>query len=268
MKAVATTVHACLNEIASFSLESSSPSETRDDIVNRLNAAVEALFPHFGPWLPFLAYRRGDIQDSLHKLQSAITEAQTELATAKSFVETKKTEVDGIISATKMAAAEVGVQSFTQDFDGQSTKAKEDSIKWLSASIILAIMTIISAFVFIKYLMPDANASLSLIIQITITKVVTLSVLFTATLWCSNIYKALKHQQSINSHRAHSLKTFQAFVESTNDVTVRDAILLEAAHSIFTMGATGFIDPAAESKNNSSKIVEIMKSSTSSLTSE
>ena len=49
------------------------------------------------------------------------------------------------------------------------------------------------------------------------TKIALLVLLFSATVWCSKNFRALKHQVTINKHRALSLQTFQAFVGERSD---------------------------------------------------
>ncbi|MCF6216983.1 MAG: hypothetical protein L3J58_12540 [Emcibacter sp.] len=259
MISATTAVNDIKNEIAQFDLSQGNPSDTRDQLTIQLNAAVNNLFPAYAPWLPFLAYRRGDIKDSLVNLQKAIDEAQQELRTAKEYTKNKKTEVDTIVDAAKTAAAEVGVQSFTQDFDGQATDAKDAAKKWLMASGIFAALTLLASILFISLFAPEEGSSTSTIIQISLSKIVSIGILFTATLWCGKIYKALKHQQAVNSHKAHALKTFQAFVEASNDPTIRDAVLMETTRSIFSIGASGYLEAGQNSTVSSPTVIEVIK---------
>ena len=69
----------------------------------------------------------------------------------------------------------------------------------------------------------------------------TIAVLFSATIWCGRICRDLKHQSTINQHRALSLKTFQAFVEATNDDRIKDSVLMSASRAIFGRMKTGFV---------------------------
>lgn len=99
--------------------------------------------------------------------------------------------------------------------------------------------------------------SLQEVIQYIVTKVILLSTLSFGIFWCARNYKAEKHNQTLNQHRANALMTFRAFVEGTDDVRVKDAILIQAAQAVFTPRPTGFDSPEKEAQAIS-PIVEIL----------
>ena len=74
------------------------------------------------------------------------------------------------------------------------------------------------------------------------SKAAVIAVLFTGTVWCGRIYRALIHQAAVNRHRALSLKTFQAFVRATDDPVVRDAVLMAATRTVFGSVPTGLVE--------------------------
>jgi len=86
-----------------------------------------------------------------------------------------------------------------------------------------------------------------------------LLVLLTATVWCGRIYKALKHQITVNRHRANSLKTFQAFVKAASDDATRNAVLLETTRSIFTNSPSGYLEGSDSASDTNTKVLEIVK---------
>jgi hypothetical protein len=92
------------------------------------------------------------------------------------------------------------------------------------------------------------------------SKVVILSILLTATLWCGRVYKALMHQSAMNRHRALSLQTFQAFTAAASDLQTKDAVLLEATRAIFAPCATGYVESGTASADSESRVIEIVKS--------
>ena len=91
------------------------------------------------------------------------------------------------------------------------------------------------------------------LLQYTTMKVVILGLLFTSTIWCGRMYRTNKHQQSINKHRANALRTFQAFVEATNDPAIRDAVLLETTRSIFAITPSGYLGEIDKSPDTGQK---------------
>lgn len=89
-------------------------------------------------------------------------------------------------------------------------------------------------------------------------RIIVLVVLFTATLWCGRIYKALMHQAVTNRHRALSLQTFQAFSAAASDDDTRNAVLTETTRSIFATTASGYIDSETSSESPL-KIIELSR---------
>lgn len=95
------------------------------------------------------------------------------------------------------------------------------------------------------------------LIQVVAAKLIILSVLIGAATWCGSIYKALKHQASVNRHRALSLRTLQAFAKAASDEPTKNAVLMEACRAVFVGGATGYLDGKGESDGPGLKVIEI-----------
>ena len=117
-----------------------------------------------------------------------------------------------------------------------------------------------SAIILWYFLKLDSDAKLAQIFQVTTTRLVIVGLLFTATVWCGRLYKATKHQQSVNKHRANALKTFRAFVEAASDSNMRDAVLMETTRSIFAITPSGYINESVKASDSGTRVVEIVKS--------
>lgn len=242
---------------------SGTPSQHRDEIVANLKAASEALLVATQAWIPFLAYQKGDVQRNIQNLSSAVEQAGALIDGAKKTAADGKTEVDGIVSAARDAAASVGVAHFTVDFSDKATALASEATKWLNATAGLAAASIAVAIGF--YFVPvPATATAAQLAQLLTSKLVILAVLLTATVWCGRLYRATKHQVAMNSHRANALKTFQAFVKATADEPTKNAVLLEATRSIFSVGSTGYLDGGDSGAESGSKVLEVIKNATSS----
>jgi len=169
-------------------------------------------------------------------------------------------EINKIIQAARDASASVGVAHFTADFVAEAETMESQATSWLKATSILAGLSFLTAIYFLK---ADPNLSTTAsVIQYVSSKILILALLITATLWCGNLYKAAKHQAAANKFKGNSLKTFQAFVNATDDSAVRDAILIETTRAIFSESATGYIGSDNSGTEKSTKIVEIVKNGT------
>ena len=76
------------------------------------------------------------------------------------------------------------------------------------------------------------------------------------TSWCGRMYKATKHQELTNRHRALSLKTVQAFAAAAQSSEAKEAVLLGAAKCIFEGRSTGLTTEKAEIPTTTTQIIK------------
>ena len=209
--------------------------------------------------VPYLAYRRGDIDENIRKLNEGVNKAQNIISETKEWANDRKNDVDMIVKATREAAASAGVATFTAEFESESSKLDALSIKWLRATIIFAALTVVSAVGL--YYWPEVlpQASGWDILRNIVSKTAIIAILFTGTIWCGRNYRSLIHQAAVNRHRSLSLKTFQAFVEATEDPYVKDAVLMAATRTVFANVSTGFIEQHGEDQGPGVNFVEFGK---------
>lgn len=255
-----TQVGATIQKIRDFNIESGNPTGLRDQIVGQVKTHTEHLLTTTQGWIPFLAYQKGDIQKNIEELNNAVNGAKRLLESAQVDAQTKKNEIASIVTAAREASASAGVGVFTSDFDGYAITLETDAKVWFRNTLICAIGTLGTAFLSI-FIPIDKNATNAQIFQFISSKLVVLLVLLTATVWCGRIYKALRHQITVNKHRANALKTFQAFVKASDSDATRDAVLLETTRAIFSNTPSGYLDSAdAASDVAGTKVFEVIKS--------
>lgn len=253
-----TQAGATVEKIRTFNIENGNPTGTRDQILGQVKAHAEHLLTTTQGWIPFLAYQKGDIQKNIDALNKTVTEANGILDSSKSEVKKKADEIADIVTAAREASASAGVGVFTSDFDGEAESLSKEADKWLNYTLMFAITTLVVAF-FSIYIPIDKNATNAQIFQHMTSKLVVLLVLLTATIWCGRIYKAVKHQITVNRHRANALKTFQAFVKAASDEGTRNAVLLETTRSIFSNSPSGYLETAEAASDANTKVLEIFK---------
>ncbi len=231
-----------LEGINQFSLEGGDPGSRRDNLCSSLHAQVEALHVVASPHIPYLAYRRGDVAENMEKLNQAVGDAKKILEATKISSSDKSNEIEEIIKAAREAAASTGVATFTEEFYDEASTLGARSKKWLIATAAFAALTIGAAIgsYFWPAVSPKADGWETL--RNVASKAAIIAVLFTGTIWCGRIYRALIHQATVNKHRALSLKTFQAFVKAADDPYVRDAVLMAATKTVFGSVPTGLVE--------------------------
>ncbi|MDE0510346.1 MAG: hypothetical protein OXI88_00955 [Gammaproteobacteria bacterium] len=242
-----------INDIKGFTLQGD-VEENRDDIVDNLNNQIDAFYTEAQHWIPYLAYQQGDVQRRLDELSGAVDESDKILTNAKKEAETKKSEIDNVVTAAKEASASVGVAHFSSDFMAEAEKLEKSAESWLLVTGGFTLVTLIVAYVFLHM---DEPSGLYSVIYHSTTKLIILGTLIAATVWCGKIYRALRHQVTTNKHRANAIRTFQAFSKAASDDAARDAVLMETTKAIFGLSPSGYLDQETAGSEQT-RIIELL----------
>lgn len=246
--------------IADFSLNDSD-IESKNNLCERIRYTFHLVFNEFSNYVPTLALLDLDDASINEIIQRENHAREISERTIEHFEETK-IKVDKIVAAIQELSAKAGVGNFSGEFLSQAEKLAKSSTKWLGLTVLLAIGTFVMAGVFLYF--PQVNQdSISMIVQQSISKVVMLGLLFSATIWSGKQFRALKHQESINLHRAHALKSFQAFVQAADDIATKEAVLLETTRSIFAIANSGYLANTDSVNGDNLKIIEMIRGQTS-----
>lgn len=249
-----------LEAIDDFNIEQANPPQVRDSLVTGVHQQADQFYTVATPWIPFLAYQKGDVSQNIEALTKSVQDANSIVQGAKNDIQNKHEEIEGIITKAREASAAAGAAVFTQDFLRESTTLETSASQWLKATAFLAIITAIAAGAMWYWVEPGLDNSQ--LLQKFGSKVAVLAVLFTATLWCGRIYRALMHQATTNKHRALSLQTFQAFSSAAADIQTKEAVLLETTKAIFSLSPSGYIESKGSGNEQDIRIVEFAKSPT------
>lgn len=244
-----------LDEINKFSIEQQNAPQIRESLVSRVHECADELSTVAAPWVPFLAYQKGDVAQNIERLGATVLDARNIVKQAIIETQKKSDEIDSIITKAREASASAGAAVFTSDFKNESMRQETAARPWLTAAAGFAIASLGAAI--ITWFTPLKDLDNGQIVQMVSSKLIALTILITATLWCGKMYKALMHQSVTNRHRALGLQTFQAFSAAASDEQTKNAVLLETTRSIFAQGATGFINDGGS--DGDTKIIEIAK---------
>lgn len=250
-------INKLFDAINKFTIESGSPAQQRDQFISQIQNQADSLYANASPWIPFLAYQKGDVARNVESLTSSVKEAEQLVDETKTNIERRGKEIDEIIIKAREASASAGAAVFTQDFKKESASLKETAKIWLKVTGLLGFLTLIVAA--LLWYFTESGLDQGQIWQKITTKVVVLGILVTATVWCGKIYRALMHQSAIYQHRALSIQTLQAFSAAAKDVQIKDAVVLEAAKAVFSTASTGYIESSKDGSEGSIKILEVAK---------
>jgi len=167
------------------------------------------------------------------------------------------------LEKVRRAAAEVGVSQHATHFKEAANDHARKSIYWLCATLLAAAITVgwgIATF-FIHPLgsPPNNPPTTAQVIQFSLAKLIILSSLYYALVWCARNYRAQRHNFIVNKHRQNALSTFETFVKAAqDDPETKNAVLLQATQSIFSAQPSGYIRDESESESPN-KIIEILR---------
>lgn len=226
------------------------PQSRKSDFVN--NETVDGLTTKFynllASVLRIQAYSKC-IEDQI----SDKSEAQSLVYELQQLSIEAKQKIDVISKFTQQA----GIATYANIYSSISTKEGNAAIKWLAGTISVILITIVSAFLLLTYQADESIPKFD-IIQFTVTKLVIISSLFlTISLFIKN-YRAHKHNQIVNQHRANALVTFDALVKTQKDDATRNAVLTAVTNTIFGNLSTGYNTQDSLSSDFYSKVLDII----------
>jgi hypothetical protein len=252
-----TRVNQTLTAIDTFTVTQNS-FNNRDTWVNELNERANQFISDCASWIPFLYLFGNALTNRINELQAEATKAQGAVSESQKVLDDRLAQADKVLVRAREASAIAGAAEFTHAFDTEATQQERGAQSWLYASILMAFITIVIASAL--WWFTEDKLDPGVLVQKFGTKLVILAFMFTATMWCGKMYKALKHQAFANRHRALSLQTFQAFSNAGSDATTKNAVLLEATRAIFTSSQSGYIDQGGAAQESDIKIIEVVKS--------
>ncbi len=248
-----------LDRLDKFTLNLDSSKTEHQKIEHGIKQYIDDFCQNIGPWVPFL-------YDENKDFRKQISEQNESVSTLKKLLEDGKRLYEGLnqtVSNVEKAAAASGAIPFTKDFREEAQKLSTTAQKWLWVTASLGVATLVAACFLLTYATETDQHIGQLIISLG-GRIAIIAITLTATLWCGQIYRALRHQSTVNRHRALSLQTFQAFTSATSNQNIKDAVLLEATKTIFSHAPTGYLSSGKDHSNKEdARIIEIVRSSSS-----
>ncbi|UKN03440.1 hypothetical protein K6119_07930 [Paracrocinitomix mangrovi] len=246
-----------LQELAEYDPNQNN-AQRRTQLINNIESNYGNYYTHTLPVLVNKLLTGNDLEGRKGQLDNFISEYKSRLNKDATESQEKLQQIEKVLQNVEDSAAESGVVKYAELFADESSDHETKATKWLQASFWLIGIVIVAATLLIL-LFPDEESSTGEIVQYTITKVIILSSLFIALSICTRNYKAHKHNAVLNKHRQNALSTFETFVSAAGeDEPTKNAVLLEATHTIFSNQQTGYLMNGNDNEGPN-KIVEIFK---------
>ena len=246
-------------QIGSFDL-SGDPRSLRDNIAGELKHEVHGVMSEMGIWLPLLAFRAGEIENWVSKMQNMSAEITTILQDTSGRAKDGLNDIESSVQAARAAAGEAGAAEFTYEFREEARVIEKRGKIWLWPTGIFATLALVLSVFLMFGLLGDTPQNTWEAIYRLGGRVIAISVLFYAAIWSGRIVLANMHLANVNKHRAVSLQTLQAFHQAADDPTAKDAVVLEAARAVYENVPSGYIARQAAESAGHGRTLEIIKS--------
>ncbi len=215
-----------------------------------------------------------DVNRRVEEFEGLLETVKARLGSLDDYISENEKKVEGIVTAAREAAGQLGVVHYAKTFECEAEKHRAASKKWLYALVALFIATclFITEQAGITYIGDHSGlvseqrgpqselVTTAQAIQKTAMRLALLSVLYFGLVFVGRGFRSSMHNYTMNRHRFRALYTFAAFIEaSEDDQDTKNAVLMHVAKSIFAPQSTGFDSKETTESGGSAQILEIIR---------
>lgn len=217
--------------IRSFDITAGDPNQNRRNLVENFSAAYRGFYEQvILPLKNDYTYRGYDVG---------------EIQSAKDLSKKALKDIQDSLTAVKQATAQTADVQYAAIFEKQSKKFSEGATRWLLASVMVAVFLLVFLLWGANYLAVTisalSNSKQSVNIAESVYKIIVLSIGFYLLKTTLHNYRAQKHLEVMNRHRANTLQSLNVLREAIEDVTYKDFVTAAGARMIFETGETGYL---------------------------
>ena len=255
------SISSVMQRIDDFDAENSTGAD-RDQLVQELTQLNQETLSNLGTWLSIAGMLSGRLQAWTAEAKQTRDNLEVALGDARKYVTEQRDEIDRAVEAARAASAEAGAAAFTEDYRKEAKSRRSQGRIWIGVAAFFALLALgVAASVIFGWWIEKPENGLQLALNVG-GRVMAFSLLLYATVWCGQVALANLHQESVNSHRANSIMTLQAFREAVGDPNVKDAVVLEAARATFENVPPGFVSKGADQSPGPLRILETVRNAT------
>ncbi len=237
----------------------------RHHLIDLVKAAYSETFEELHSFISYSLLRAVDFQLLDADAKSMLKETQDQSSEITNQLAAHEEDAKRALEQIRNVAAEAGVSQQAKHFKTESADQKSAADVWEKRTYRMALglgaFAVLSFFVHkIPFLTPESAYETA---QLAVSKVLVFSTIAYMLYLSARNFMNHKHNSIVNKHRQNALMTYTTLVEASEDNRVKDAILLQAATSIFTPQSTGYTNTSGESASPKS-VVEILSKPLSS----
>ncbi|MCX6743036.1 MAG: hypothetical protein NT116_02250 [Candidatus Parcubacteria bacterium] len=158
-----------------------------------------------------------------------------------------KGNIENIVKELRNSLGKEGALISSVDFEKQSNEHKFLAKLWFGGFVFSIIFTIVMVIILSSGIIPflnllDENNELGHIIQVSLFKIILLSVAYLLIHQSIKNYKINRHLYVLNKHRQLTLSIYPLMLHATNNPEQSNIILGQASKAIFEPGMTGYLE--------------------------
>ena len=247
-----------LTEILKF--EGGQSVDARDSLIDKIDSAYQPCFTILYPFISYSVSKTVDFQRLEAEGRAAIQSIQDNVKKITGELEKAQTEAEKVLDDIREAAAEQGVSQQAVYFQKAAKKHEDQAVKWLIGIICLAVVmtlyAVASLFIHkIPVLEPD---TISVSIQLAISKALIFAVISYMLYLCARNFLANRHNAIVNKHRQNALMTYTAIMDAAKDIEQKEVVLSQAASCIFAPQSTGYSRAEGSGAPSAKSVVELL----------
>lgn len=254
----ATTID-ILGKIGSFDPEKAqTPFPERAQLIEQIRERWEADYPAVAPVLAYATKSSADFQRLEREARGTLSELGESKRQFKEATDDILGNMQSALGQVQDAAKKAGVAQHATHFNDEADLSKKIAIGWLLAGVTFGF----GAAAYVVWHVEPALSTLTnptamQLIQAAIPRLLIVFILTFGMIWSAKNFTSSAHNYVVNRHRRNALASFQTFVEGASKPDVKDAVLMQATHAIFTPQDSGFAK--GEIPNPASQVVEVFR---------
>ena len=171
-----------------------------------------------------------DVLTSMSQMRDALAEVQR-----------MENEVRSLVRSTRKLATNVAAGEYAEIFLKTAQGYRREKARWLRALAVLVPAALIGVtWWFGTAWVAPPEASVGATVQMVAVRLFVFGVLSYAIVWVGRCYRAAAHNEVVTQHRHDALASVQVVVKAAPDVEAQNAVLTQAATSIFFHRPSGF----------------------------
>ncbi len=231
-------------------------TQMRINFLTQVQEQYGKVFDLFAPLLAYTVPRTDHILSMQAEISKILVEIEDGRNKQLSIVE----EMETMLRKARQTVGEIGIVGYAQIFADEAKAHRRSATKWLAAAAVLAASTVaLASYGYWQFFYHPPQLTPLQAVQLSIAKIVILSMFISATLWMAKTYRSHEHNYVVNKHRHNALRSFETFVKSASaDADTKNAVLIQATKCVFSPQASGYFTQESEPVSGP-QILEIVR---------